>query len=553
MAGPNRLFASVPQVPNDPSPERFRPESRDLPTFLANSQGFVQAGLLLPQDFIHPAYRAESRPVRKMKTVNDLKVGKAMDGISRNARATNAPNLGSTPTVLNGISAYETSSSASQLGKIQEKAELKTGKQPARVPSRWNFLQRAKAAKPHAQDSRLTMASNSHNVQDILQRLGPLAVSDDHDEPLAQANRSPNFLDRVTRAPFHVDDRPQTRKPKSNMPQSDQGSETSAAPHIKSYEPASLLSHQSKSRTNKPQHTAPVQPNSRPHGDITKEFIHFPERQNSELSYTSSSGAASFRTESTLIGPPEHSVWLGDEDVWNEYNDLSNGDIASTRAAGISKHSDRKTLSNKSSLRHDQPYQPVGLHERAQPSVPSLMENMAASHQHSTGPAADDTSRSSQTPQSATTPSTPYSISDIVAGYGDQALSGQSIHTPLSAFSQDRTSAESRRSTHEDRFKQSHRQSNFEADNGQISPITTSRDQDVVAPSQGRASKPSRQSADADLRFGALMTSKWLSFGRVLFSPAHDEVTHGRDVKVLIVDGLGKGMCLSPSESAHAD
>ena len=47
------------------------------------------------------------------------------------------------------------------------------------------------------------------------------------------------------------------------------------------------------------------------------------------------------------------------------------------------------------------------------------------------------------------------------------------------------------------------------------------------------------QAAAANLRFGALMTSKWLSFGRVLFSPAHNEMRLADEPRVLIIDGLG--------------
>lgn len=47
------------------------------------------------------------------------------------------------------------------------------------------------------------------------------------------------------------------------------------------------------------------------------------------------------------------------------------------------------------------------------------------------------------------------------------------------------------------------------------------------------------QVAAANLRFGALMTSKWLSNGRVLFSPAHNEMRLADEPRVLIIDGLG--------------
>jgi len=44
----------------------------------------------------------------------------------------------------------------------------------------------------------------------------------------------------------------------------------------------------------------------------------------------------------------------------------------------------------------------------------------------------------------------------------------------------------------------------------------------------------------ANLRFGALMTSKWLSFGRVLFSPVHFDIKDPNEDRVLVIDGLGK-------------
>jgi hypothetical protein len=43
----------------------------------------------------------------------------------------------------------------------------------------------------------------------------------------------------------------------------------------------------------------------------------------------------------------------------------------------------------------------------------------------------------------------------------------------------------------------------------------------------------------SDLRFAALMTSRWLSFGRVLFSPAHDLVKANSGQQILVIDGLG--------------
>ncbi|CEL09426.1 hypothetical protein ASPCAL12562 [Aspergillus calidoustus] len=44
--------------------------------------------------------------------------------------------------------------------------------------------------------------------------------------------------------------------------------------------------------------------------------------------------------------------------------------------------------------------------------------------------------------------------------------------------------------------------------------------------------------AQTNIRSGSLMTSRWLSFGRVLFSPAHNHVKQEQE-RILVVDGLG--------------
>ena len=51
-----------------------------------------------------------------------------------------------------------------------------------------------------------------------------------------------------------------------------------------------------------------------------------------------------------------------------------------------------------------------------------------------------------------------------------------------------------------------------------------------------RARDPVKQS---DLHYASLEVARWLSFGRVLFSPAHEEVQTLPDRNVLVIDGLG--------------
>ncbi|KAL1982649.1 hypothetical protein VTN96DRAFT_1019 [Rasamsonia emersonii] len=45
--------------------------------------------------------------------------------------------------------------------------------------------------------------------------------------------------------------------------------------------------------------------------------------------------------------------------------------------------------------------------------------------------------------------------------------------------------------------------------------------------------------AQTNLRSASLMTSRWLSFGRVLFSPAHNRVKSTDQERILVIDGLG--------------
>ena len=45
--------------------------------------------------------------------------------------------------------------------------------------------------------------------------------------------------------------------------------------------------------------------------------------------------------------------------------------------------------------------------------------------------------------------------------------------------------------------------------------------------------------SQTNIRSGSLMTSRWLSFGRVLFSPAHNHVQTGEQERILVIDGLG--------------
>ncbi|PNS21441.1 hypothetical protein CAC42_1220 [Sphaceloma murrayae] len=271
-----------------------------------------------------------------------------------------------------------------------------------------------------------------------------------------------------------------------------------------------------------------------------EQFISFPPRKNSEISYTSSSGAASFHSASTLVAPVHTNTWLGDEDVWNEYNDFID-EVLPTKA-GQGSQMPKTPPSTASSLSAPFQYDDTRGSSRPEskflPQIHALIEDLEAPPPPSEEPACDSPDRFSQYLQPAATPSTPYSLSDIMAGYGERTASYASTKGRQSGVSDVRQSMESGYSSHYSRMSGPSRPMSRPEIGETISPVI--EESEPSSAIDETASRKSRRSADADLRFGALMTSKWLSFGRVLFSPAHYEALNGEDVRVLVVDGLGK-------------
>ena len=62
------------------------------------------------------------------------------------------------------------------------------------------------------------------------------------------------------------------------------------------------------------------------------------------------------------------------------------------------------------------------------------------------------------------------------------------------------------------------------------------REHALLLDTVARSKDPVRES---ELHYASLEVSRWLSFGRVLFSPAHEELHMLRDRNVLVIDGLG--------------
>ncbi|KAI4730971.1 hypothetical protein E4T49_01389 [Aureobasidium sp. EXF-10728] len=235
--------------------------------------------------------------------------------------------------------------------------------------------------------------------------------------------------------------------------------------------------HQSAATANDPSMHSPKICQAASIADETREFIAFPPRKDSELSYTSSSG----------IGSPciTRSSFVGEDEVWNEYDNLLDEVLppkvrASTTSSLGAPFQYGDMVDHKATSRHEE-------------NTPRSLSNPEAGKRGSNL----DTSR----------PSTTFSISDYLVEQEDtkseDPISPRQVGGP------------------------------------RVAPASSS----PRSPRKSVSRKVERtvdNSASAELRFAALMTSKWLSFGRLLFSPAHEEAMTGDHTRILIVDGLGK-------------
>ena len=237
------------------------------------------------------------------------------------------------------------------------------------------------------------------------------------------------------------------------------------------------------------------------------EFLTFPTRKFSQLSGTSSSGAGSFSTSiaTTAVIPAPGSAPDEDE-VWNEYNDFL--DTVSPAPLSEQPTSQSDYLRKGTTLAPP----PLSIWKESSPKllVPSLKETATSNYL----PQPPSMSRLLSPQPSGEMVASPMSFSDFFAGYADRnRMSVASKHESYSSGS--RYSTDSVRSR-------------------RTSGAQSKRHTRIMTEKPEKAAD-----SQSNLRFSALMTSRWLSFGRVLFSPAHNEIQTNRQDRVLVLDGLG--------------
>ena len=255
-----------------------------------------------------------------------------------------------------------------------------------------------------------------------------------------------------------------------------------------------------------------------------KEFLSFPPRKDSEVSCPSTSGIEGYPANAASYLPS--SAGPGEDEVWKEYDDLL--DHVFSPDSGMDSRSSYGFPSTLDTLmdRALMESSPVGGFPHSR--LPSARTDSRLE----TTPSPDVSAALSTRADGSRTldpamPGTPVSFTDLFAGYGERNLSGAvPTNTRVQKSPTKRTSLTSDLS------------GSAAGDGGREVPGKT----DLENPSrrQRNGLEP-----ELNLRFGALMTSRWLSFGRVLFSPAHDEIKKAaggnRQDRLLILDGLGNG------------
>jgi len=277
-----------------------------------------------------------------------------------------------------------------------------------------------------------------------------------------------------------------------------------------------------------------------PFDELTRQsqFFKLSPRKNSDVSYSSSSGVWSFTPTAGTAVVPESGSPLSEDELWNEYDDL----IDEVLLPVTSLHTEDATM-----VRSQHPsLEPLPLNTKTLcVSSPSGQPDMEVPNPslHLRRSRLLAVLHSSQSPVSS------VSFSDFLSEYGEKKIS---VIDPITGRLSLPTSPSV--STTGSNAKPIARSGTPVS----LPPTARQSKGTVVArSSSGRHSLLANRSRDsrtmefaetqvdgflsmANLRFGSLMTSKWLSFGRVLFSPVHFRLKDPSEDRVLVIDGLGK-------------
>ncbi|MCJ1287756.1 hypothetical protein MMC26_007108 [Xylographa opegraphella] len=255
--------------------------------------------------------------------------------------------------------------------------------------------------------------------------------------------------------------------------------------------------------------------------DGEREFLSFSDRKGSAVSGSSSSGVLSLAGMTALLPRPES--LLKEDEVWNEYDELL--DHVASPLSVQSSWSGKDDIINSfpaveesesTSTKERKKESPIIVSPRSSNSTamaPSPPRRPVISV--STAPV--ETLQLPSPQRSDFLPSTPMSFSEIYAGYANRSSAGLTVRESVSSGS--------------------HYSSHSVAS---VANQPAADDDPVKRYTQVMADKLKVSLGSPDtFRFSALMTARWLSFDRVLFSPVQEEIRNNRQDRVLVLDGLG--------------
>lgn len=246
-------------------------------------------------------------------------------------------------------------------------------------------------------------------------------------------------------------------------------------------------------------------------GRTSKEFLSFSPRKGSECttsSGSSSSGIAAFAQHVAVI--PSLATPPAEDEIWDEYNDLL-GDVPPSATSSKGMPFPLETYGTRLAKKVNRPLESptVQIHP-ARDDDKAIRDSIETGKSASTHFSADMTARINAAFRfDPDAPSTPFSFSEFVSGYGDRNNSAEPSNAPNTS---QRSSAGSAKSRH-------------------------------TRSSHGSSASEETPLSQVNLRVGSMTVSKWLTFGHVLFSPARDElipvVGSLKRHSILVIDGLG--------------
>ena len=238
-----------------------------------------------------------------------------------------------------------------------------------------------------------------------------------------------------------------------------------------------------------------------------------------------SSSASSEATAAVTAVPPQPGTAPTEDEVWNEYDDLIDHVLSPETPASKEPASEECNMAQQSDR-----------FEKATTASRALQDGLNHTIAHQPLPASIDEASSTSEDEDPTyvrrstivsaldeplAPSTQASYSNLIASYGDPDVMYSPVQHPTQPSldpvqEQQSNFLQSLAATHPPNSKKHA---------GREFPGCSEREWDAVT--------------HINMRSASLMTSRWLSFGRVLFSPAHNHVKSGTYGRILVIDGLG--------------